>query len=151
MKKFLVCLMILLIVVQSGCSGRRDFEKRSQIEVMLENMRMESDVIEPGEETGGIEDYEEEFYYMTYDKDLIEQYEEDAIPNIRVAAEMATAIFKEVAKEAYESGAVLRGVGYDPDKRLWVVTFLGEVPPNSYCMIVMQQKDGKVLNISFGG
>lgn len=151
MKKFLVCLMILLLVAQSGCSDRGNSDKRKQIEAMMESMRVESDVIEPGEETGGIEDYEEEFYYMTYNEELIEEYEEDAIPNIRAAVEVATVIFKEAAKEAYESGAVLRGVGYDPDRRLWVVMFFGGMSENGYCIIVMQQKDGKVLNISFRG
>lgn len=86
--------------------------------------------------------------------EIVETYKSDVIPDEKTAIEIAKAIFNGMEKSKERENHIPNAVFYDEKDEIWIVSFWEDTDKNILggdCSIAMQKKDGKVLNIWFGG
>lgn len=80
-------------------------------------------------------------------------YQKAAVPNEKVALEIAQAIFNEMDKSEEAQEYVPQSIFYDEQDEIWIVSFWkesNEITLGGDCSIAIQKVDGKVLRIWFG-
>lgn len=100
-------------------------------------------------------EYESGEYFNKNWDEQVGTYQEDVIPNMETAINVATQIFEGMKKSSDSQEYVPQYVFYDEKDAIWIVSFWKEFDSDTVivggdCSIAIQRKDGKVMRIWFG-
>lgn len=107
----------------------------------------------PKKEKTDMVKFESGNYFNKDWSETVGTYQKAAVPNEKVALEIAQAIFNEMDKSEETQEYVPQSIFYDEQDEIWIVSFWkesNEITLGGDCSIAIQKVDGKVLRIWFG-